>query len=261
MKHRVYYILLGGLAIVGTVFFFSLRVFPSRIKTPMNTPAPTGLMPKESLVNTVVDDGHTIAYVIQQAHPQNVSLYSNLDAATTSARAREIHACTTLVNAGFYTKEMTHLGRFSGTERDYGGTIESALVDGFLSIDQESRVSIGFDEPEEDRQIVLQSGPIIRRNMSVRPLRLIEDKFARRIAAGVSDKGNLIFMALYFPDQEFSGPLLARVPYIIDKIAQKEQLIISNAINLDGGSASAFISPNASLTELNPIGGYFCIKS
>ena len=68
-------------------------------------------------------------------------------------------------------------------------------------------------------------------------------------------------MALYFPDQEYSGPLLARVPYILEKIAKKEQITIPDAINLDGGSASAFLSPDTHLTELNPVGGYFCIQN
>ncbi len=257
---RVFYIIFGVTAITGILSLIGLRAVQKEIVTPVNSPSPTSIEQPQSPMLTVDDNGHTIAYVIQLSPPKNVSLYSNLDTATASSLAREKHSCRSLVNAGFYTKEMTHLGRFSGTDGEYSGAIESTLLDGFLSIDSTYRARIGFDEPNAGNQIVLQSGPIIRQNGSIRPLRLIEDKFARRIIAGVTNSGELLFMALYFPDQEYSGPLLARVPSILEKIAQKERLEIIDAINLDGGSASAFIQDTVALTELNPVGGFFCIR-
>lgn len=87
------------------------------------------------------------------------------------------------------------------------------------------------------------------------------DKQARRVVAGVTGENKLIFLVFYDNNQYYSGPYLNDLPDLVDKTGKSLDLNIADAINLDGGSASAFISDDIKLTELTPVGSFFCISN
>lgn len=80
------------------------------------------------------------------------------------------------------------------------------------------------------------------------------------MAAAVTLSQQIVFMTIYTADAVFGGPLLGDLPAFVDAIAKRESLPFVSAINLDGGSASAYSSKNVSLDELTPVGSIFCIK-
>ncbi len=251
---------------VGMLLWIHTQTVDRAQQTAIQSPIPTEInIPSVSTYpispKHIQDDGHNIAYQYVIAAPSQVTLFSNLKQSTDSASAKRTHQCTSLINAGFYTKEQKHLGLFISNHTNIHPAIESTLVDGYLSISDTNQATISFQEPSSESRFAVQSGPIIRTDSTKRLLRLIDDKFARRSIAGISDDGHLIFLTLYFKDQEYSGPLLSRTPYILEAIQQAENMHITAAINLDGGSASAFLSDTGALTELAPIGGFFCIKT
>jgi uncharacterized protein YigE (DUF2233 family) len=261
---KIRYLVLISLIILLMYYVYRTHssVNTEHVNSPLSSQldsVPGSLPPKS--VKTIEDDGHEISYNLFTASPSEITLYSNLRNSTDSASARMNHQCSSLINSGFYTKENTHLGLFIAEGNIIHPSIGSTLVDGFLTIRDDASVSISFEEPDDTPHIALQSGPIIRTDSSLRPLRLIEDKFARRSLAGVTSDGKMVFITVYFNNQEYSGPLLSRTPYILEKIMSVEALKITDAFNLDGGSASAFISDGITLSEIAPIGGFFCIKS
>ncbi len=205
-------------------------------------------------------EGRKIAYSIVQSAPENIRLISNVASASDSGTVREYFGCTSVVNAGFYTKERTHLGLFQSQNIIHGGRIQSTLVDGFVYTTGDNQLFISSTPPEKPGSFSLQTGPIVRYNDTLRPLRLITDEFARRVIAATSNIRTAYFIVLYDAENVFSGPLLKDVPDIIEKIATKESIQFTDAINLDGGSASVFITPDVSLSELVSAGGFFCIK-
>ncbi|KKW11013.1 MAG: hypothetical protein UY49_C0010G0009, partial [Microgenomates group bacterium GW2011_GWC1_49_7] len=69
-----------------------------------------------------------------------------------------------------------------------------------------------------------------------------------------------LFLTVYKEDSVFEGPLLADLPKVIQKINTEENLGIVDALNLDGGSASAFDNGETSLSELTPVGSLFCVN-
>ncbi len=257
------YLIVGIWIAVFGLYFFGNTTWKDRqpITTPIvDTALELVKNPTSTMIPSVDDDGHAIAYAFVQAEAKNVALFSNLKQSTDSASAKTSHGCMALINAGFYTKEHTHLGQFVTNSTTIQSPTSSSLVDGFLTVTEDDFASIDFEPSEKSLRFALQSGPVLRVRNAKRPLKLVEDEFARRSIAGITTDGSLIFISLYFIDQEYSGPRLERTPMILEKIMQRERIDIQDALNLDGGSASAFISNSVALTELAPIGGFFCIK-
>ncbi|RJR30058.1 hypothetical protein C4564_01180, partial [Candidatus Microgenomates bacterium] len=106
----------------------------------------------------------------------------------------------------------------------------------------------------------LQTGPVLVENGSAVELSLARDKQARRIVAAITGSNELVFVAIYSPGSSFDGPYLEDLPLIVNHISEELNLNIADAINLDGGTASAFYSENTHISELSPIGSFFCVK-
>jgi hypothetical protein len=78
--------------------------------------------------------------------------------------------------------------------------------------------------------------------------------------AMVTGDNKVIFMSIYNESSKFMGPYLADLPQILEIAQDKIGFLIADAINLDGGSASAFYFRDFQLSEASPIGGFFCVK-
>jgi len=156
------------------------------------------------------------------------------------------------INGGFYDTANKPLGLFRIGETVLAKQIQSNLLNGFLSDD-------GITVAVPTGRFVLQSGPLLIQRGNPLPLKIQNDEHARRMVAAKTGEG-FLFLTVYKEDSVFEGPLLADLPKVIQKINTKENLGIVDAINLDGGSASAFKNAETTLSELTPVGSLFCIK-
>ncbi len=92
------------------------------------------------------------------------------------------------------------------------------------------------------------------------PLVIQHDEPARRTIAAKTRDNTYVFLTVYDENSVFGGPLLSDLPSAVEEISNREEFRIADAINLDGGSASAFYNGDANLSELTSVGSIFCIK-
>lgn len=169
------------------------------------------------------------------------------------------HSCQSGINGGFYDTDGQPLGLFVAGQIA-SKAIRSSLLNGFFTINA-GTPSISQTPPEGNVRLGLQTGPRLLEDGSALPLRILRDERARRMVAAISSVNDVVFIALFSPDSVFDGPLLGDTPAIIRAISQQENINLVQAINLDGGSASAFYNQTVSLEELTPVGSMFCVKS
>lgn len=262
MKWLVTFI--GALCIVGIIIFFvknqnpiqKPKVLPAN--TSINTPIPTPANLKQSIVVDVDKIPIRISWAI--VNPEQVELYSNLKDQKLSEEIKVNKSCSILVNGGFYSKENTHLGLFITDFKTVSDPILSSLLNGFIWINADNKTLISTDRPSVTPRIALQTGPLLMLDNKPLLLAIKNDEPSRRIVAGITNNSKLIFMVFYRDSAEYQGPMLESLPEIINLFKKQTGIDIVDAINLDGGSASVFISKYDLLRELKIVGSYFCAK-
>jgi|WetSurMetagenome_2_1015567.scaffolds.fasta_scaffold11665_6 exopolysaccharide biosynthesis protein len=232
------------------------KVLPAKITA--DTPIPSPIAIRQSIVIKIDDIPIRIAWAI--VNPKEVELYSNLQDQKLSEQIKVDKSCSVLVNGGFYSKENTHLGLFISNFKTVSEYLQSPTFNGFLSIDSEGKLTIGSDFPPATVRLTLQSGPLLIQDNEALPLKINNDAPNRRVVAGKTADGKLIFLTFFRDGLDLQGPLLGKLPDITVLFEQQAGIDIANAINLDGGSASIFISNYIRLNEMSHIGSYFCIK-
>lgn len=158
--------------------------------------------------------------------------------------------CQYAINGGFYDTNNKPLGLFINATVKTSST-QSVLVNGYIAIT--NRPTIGFDLPENPT-IALQTGPLLMMDGKKLKLAITNDEYARRMIAGISSKGTLIFMTIFVPETKVQGPQLTDLPDILERT----NLDIVSAINLDGGNASMFKNSNIYISEVTSVGSLFC---
>jgi len=225
--------------------------------------------PSPSPVSTpsILDQLDTITYNHQTFHYSlvtidqldNLSLLPNYDLQIPSQDLINTHNCKVLVNAGFYDKQNQPLGWLVSNGQTISSPIKSSLFNGFLYLSSQ-KPAITSDLPTDSVDFGLQSGPLLMQNSKTLPLNINNDQPRRRVIAALSGNNQLIFIVLVSEDSLLSGPLLADTPAIISNLSQKLEINLTSAINLDGGSASSFFTPDLHLKEYSPIGSFFCLN-
>ena len=123
----------------------------------------------------------------------------------------------------------------------------SSLFNGFVWLSQSRELRISRQKPVGEVSWGFQSGPIVVEDGKTIALKIRDDRPARRSVIGVDKDGRVVFV--------HTDPVnLAELP---GKIAE---LNLITAINLDGGSASAFYSPDEFISESSPVGSWLCVK-
>jgi len=249
---------------VGAGVFFvqdqikkNAKVLPATsVITSIPTPSPT-IEIKQSVIIDVQETPIRVSWAIVE--PEKVELYSNLKNKQLSEQIKVDNSCQTLVSGGFYSKENTHLGLFIGNFSLVSQAVESPLLNGFLWT-KDNNISIGSDFPDTSPKIALQTGPLLFKDSQPLLLAINNDEPNRRIVAATTADDKLLFLAFYRDEAQFLGPLLADLPQIIQTFQEKTNIEITDAINLDGGKHSVFITNYERLNELEHIGSYFCAK-
>lgn len=191
---------------------------------------------------------------------KKIALYSNLEEAKTAKTLLTEKNCQNLVSAGFYTKEKRPIGLFVSEGETIGLANNNGLFNGFLSKNRNNKMRLSIEVPQEELVWGLQSGPMLTENGQPITLKIKNDSAERRVVAGITKTGEVAFFVFYGKESLIQGPYLADLPAILNDLEEKTGIKLQSAINLDGGTASAFYSDHLSLSELTFIGSYFCIK-
>lgn len=194
---------------------------------------------------------------------EKTDLYSNFEEKETAKKLYIEHSCEVLINGGFYTGEKEEnfpIGLFISKSEIISGYRENSLFNGIFSINEMDTPRITDELPEDALVSAIQTGPILQANDFEHTLKLSRDKEARRMVAAVTGGNEIIFMSIHGENSSFSGPMLVDMPKIITLFEQEAGLNIADAINLDGGAASAFYADEINISEASPIGSFFCVR-
>lgn len=204
---------------------------------------------------------YTIAWIKVDAN--RVSLVPNFSEMKTAKTVQREMNCKTVVNGGFYfaiDSENVPIGLFISDGNEISEYRQNSLFDGILSVNEFGTPRITAETPDDALLVAVQTGPMLQSNNFEHELSMTRDKKARRMVAAVTGDNELIFISVYDPETTFFGPLLADLPEIISMFEESENINIADAINLDGGAASAFYSDGIALSEASPVGSFFCVE-
>jgi uncharacterized protein YigE (DUF2233 family) len=249
-------IFLIAASLVGFLFFNNIRDFKEVAHTDEGLVSPA-LNNKQS----AEIDGKEYEFAwIQITNPENIFLYPNFEERYTLEEGVEKYDCRNLTSGGFYTETNSPIGLFISEEGMLSDKTVNNLFNGYFVLTKKNEATISRDYSGEPVRIGLQAGPILIQSGVVQKLALASDKMARRIVVALTEEGEIYFITIFDKESVFMGPLLADLPELISNIQDKIDMEFISALNLDGGSASAFYTQNIQLSELTPVGSFFCEK-
>lgn len=208
-------------------------------------------------------DGKLFLATWAEVSTENVELIPNFSDKKTAKNVFRENSCSVLINAGFYQNDgvFSHpIGYFQSGDEVTSNYQDNKLFNGILSINSFDTPRITRNVPQDPLLLAVQTGPILKENGQIQDLNLARDKGSRRMIAAITGRNSLIFISIYSKDANLSGPYLEDLPNIIHEFENKTGVLLADAVNLDGGSASAFYANNFSLSEVSPIGSFFCVK-
>ena len=257
------YLKIFYLLFILTIGFIALRKgFISKNSSSSPTPPPA-YGEGENLDNLQKIKWDDKEYAISIIKVQNISLFKllpNFTEKLTASDAKEKYACNELISGGFYLEDSTPTGLFISEGKVIKNWIKNNLLNGVLSVNDFDTPRITFEVPKDHLRIALQTGPVLIENAKILKLSLIKDDPARRVVGAITGDNTLYFLIIYNENQVFDGPFLKDMPNVISEIQKDTGIVFADAINLDGGSASAFYSDEVNLAEMSPVGSFFCIK-
>lgn len=187
----------------------------------------------------------------------DLQLLPNYDAKVSSEELTQIYHCQVLVNGNFYDENDRPLGWLVSQGKTLSPAITSSLFNGYFSLSG-SMAAITPSVPPGSVDLGLQSGPLLILDSKPLLLKISNDQPRRRVIVALNNQSELIFLVLTGADSLFSGPLLADTPKLVASLGQAINQNLVAALNLDGGSASAFHTPEVHLNEYVYIGSFFC---
>lgn len=248
-----------SLAIISLVTLGALSYFEGPKTTSTVLPAKIPENDKGNFFE-IEFEGKIYSYAWISADPKNIELFPNFEEKLGSANLIEEKNCQALVSAGFYSKDGTPIGLFLSQGELLNKFSTNKLLNGIFRVDEEGIAYVESNKNYETKdKFAIQTGPILVLSKSLQDLNSEADHPARRIAVIISNS-NVYFVTVYNEDSKFLGPQLKDLPQIMAAISKNQKIELESAINLDGGSASAFLTGSLKLTELTNIGSFFCIK-
>lgn len=253
-------IVLSILIIICAVVFYILRP----LKQPTHiTSSKIGVSPTpRSVAATRTYAYHGKSYTVSwysQGSGERLHLYENFSEKLTATQFSQSHKCSALSNGGFYTPDRQPIGLFATDGKIKQQYHSNTLLNGILTVNENGNSEIRVNPPAHIWTAV-QSGPILVRDGHSVILHIFQDEGARRLVIAITEGNTLIILAFYDSDNSFKGPLLSELPDHIKLFSEYANVQINTAINLDGGSASTFISPDVLLAELVPVGSFLCVN-
>jgi len=261
MKKLFIVLIILGFAL-GIFLIFNLWINNDSRNNPVEKPENVlSQKQEEPAANELLYKDQNLAYEWLKVEDQSkITLLPNFEEKLSSAEAKKSHACKYLVSGGFYTDKSSPIGLFIAEGREFQKQKTSSLLDGFFSINYLETPRITRTRPKDELRIAIQSGPLIIENSFTKPLSIKNDFKARRVLAITTGENQTIFLTVFQKDSKISGPNLADLPEVAKLIENKIGIQFADALNLDGGAASAYVGEALTLSEISPIGSYFCIQ-
>lgn len=226
--------------------------------SPTITPTPTKI-PEKTLSLKFENKEYLVSW-FKISKDNKISLYPNFKDKTIFTKFTTQKECKFAINANFYDKNNNPLGLFIGENYNKTQKLESALFNGVFYHSENGKFQINDEFSDEKIKMAVQSGPMLFLNKNKLKLKIIDDRQARRMFVLVTPNNDVYFASAYDKDSELQGPYLQDLPEVIAEFASKAKIEIESALNLDGGSASAFFNGETMLQEISPVGGIFCVK-
>lgn len=263
MALRVKHLLLLA-ALIGVSGWWFLTKKPTVTPLPSPTPAATttgslGLAEnEEELTDLHTDKGdfRVVWEIIPKEAEIRVGI--NQELRKSSQQLYDQLSCRLISSAAFYDSSGLPLGLLVNEGEVISSWRENQLFNGIVGFGKKMEISSNYDE--NVWQWAVQAGPILWREGKPVALRLVSDQVARRVVAGVSSQEQLVLITLVAADSLYLGPMLVDLPQILGAWQNQTGIRLTDALNLDGGTASAFLSPTLKLRELKPIGSYICVE-
>lgn len=245
-----------ALVLVGAGYFIISGVLKEQLPSPALPQLNKKIAPD---LETIEIDDKIYRYALAEvSRPNQLILYPNFEEQMTTPTIIGEKNCSLLVNGGFYGEDDLPIGWLVAQGTQKSEKVRSDLLNGFLAIMADGEAVIESQIPEGQVGNGIQSGPLLIRGGEPQRLSIRNDESKRRVAAATSG-GKLYFLAVVGKDSNYEGPRLENLPDIVEAIGISENLSFDSAINLDGGSASAFYNDGVELRELTHIGSYFCM--
>lgn len=213
--------------------------------------------------NTAVIEHKGITYIVTSTRSikgEDIFLGLNLNTKEIASEIYSENNCEILVNGGFYDTDDTPIGLFIENGEVKGRYERNSLFDAIFSINYFDTPRITRTHPQDELKYAVQTGPLLIENAQILKLSLQRDKNARRNIAAVLGTNEVVFLSVFNLNNKYEGPLLADLPDILELWMEQTNINLADALNLDGGSASAFLTPTTRLSEISPIGSYFCVR-
>ncbi len=258
MKKLIY--ILPVLLIIFIIFIYAKPVFKPQIKITQPDPytsKSTPKVPQSYVPPTESETKYKTNWLIVR-DIKKINFYSNLQDKLASNEIINKHLCSYLVSGGYYTKEDNPIGLFIENGEIKNQAINNNLINGYFYINNgKAQIS---SAPPTSAQIALQAGPLLMKDNQFLPIVGANDNHDRRVLVSILENGNIAFLVMYDKKSPLSGPALSEVANVLETLQKNSSIDVKDVLNLDGGSASAFITDQIKLTELSRIGSYFCIN-
>lgn len=259
VKKLLLFVAVGLLVIVSFVVYRTFQPNPLE-DGPKKLPSAVTDTPTPRQYLTVRYGGGTYGYdMVTVSDPDTLDLIPNFTARLDTTTLMEQYGCQKGVNGGFYDTENQPLGLFIADGNTLRQAVQNRLINGFVSV-LGRQALISSNPPGATVRLSLQTGPLLLSDGSPLALAIRNDEPARRVVAAINGNGTLYFIVIFDEEGVFLGPKLADLPAIVATISEDNHLRLDSAVNLDGGSASAFFSETTRLSELTAVGSLFCIK-
>ena len=243
-----------------------LGFFISDYKKPQNLNESVSISPtpSDNLSNNyfqVTYNGQLInAAIIKIENSRSLTLIPNFEEKLSSAEIMKRNNCKAGFSGGFYDKEDKPIGLFKSNNSYLGDMlVDDPFFNGYFVGIDDGGLGVVSGLSERGYLFIVQSGPLLFDEWKPRKLKLLNDEQARRIVVAKYTADTYV-IAFYDPNSYFSGPYLSDVGELIVKLEEKMGTKIPQALNLDGGGASAFYNEKTRLEELISVGSFFCIK-
>jgi len=257
-------VLLSLVVIIFVLFYLSVRLKTNSDVSPKSTPSPRALGASEEVGNLHEFDFRGKTYMFDYFVVDNIDnlvLIPNFQEKSTAKNLMADNKCRVLANGGFYTKDRKPIGLFIYDGKKMKDRVENSFFNAVLSINDFGTPRIMRETPKDHLRTAIQTGPLLIENSFLLKNSIKNDEMKRRMIAFVTGENKLVFLVIYSSDNVYNGPYLSDTPQILGLLNKKYNLGIADAVNLDGGSASAFYSKGTSLSELSFIGSAFCLKN
>jgi uncharacterized protein YigE (DUF2233 family) len=247
-------------AAIGGAYFGFLKWHRPVEDTLAPSPEVLGAPAAEKGVDIVLGERKFLAFYLEVPDASAITLIPNFNQAKTAFDLFADKTCTAVVSGGFYTPENSPTGLFISEGETLKKYTSSDLLNGIYSINDFETPRIGKGVPRDHLRLGLQAGPVLIENSFSQNLKLIRDEEARRVVVGVTGENKTVFIVFYDPNSTYMGPKLTDMPKAIELFGEKTGIVLADAMNLDGGSASAFYITEVKLSEASPAGSFFCLK-